>query len=548
MSQAIEQLDVLIIGAGISGLGMCYKLKKERPQDKVAIIEGRKNFGGTWDLFRYPGIRSDSDMYTFAYSFKPWKEREFIGSAERIRNYLKELVDDEQLEPFIRYEQKALSAQWRSERNRWLVTVSCADGSRYQIETKFLNCCTGYYNYDQGYLPKFEGYDDFEGTVAHPQHWPEDLDYAGKKVIVIGSGATAVTIVPSMADKAKHVTMLQRSPTYMVSSPDSDWLFRILSKVLPAMWTNRIMRAKYTTLQQLVYLAAKRFPNLMRKLIRRENHKLLQGAADVDVHFKPRYQPWDERLCFVPNDDLFNAIRARKVDMVTEHIERFTKKGILLKSGEELEADIIVPATGLDVELWGKMKLSVDGYPVDPTQLTNYKGMMFSQLPNFVWVFGYTNASWTLKAELSFDYVCRLLNYMDENGHQSVYPFRNTAASNTRIVDLQSGYVQRAIDKIPSQGDAFPWCNKDLYFKDLLAIKHSKLVDGVLSFDQNLYLAPFHEQYASAVAMNAKQAPQPAKATESIKVSDPLSEPLSDPLSEQASHHKKTAKTMTETA
>jgi len=512
MNNAIEQLDVLIIGAGISGLGMCYNLKKKRPQDKIAIIEGRKNFGGTWDLFRYPGIRSDSDMYTFAYSFKPWTEREYIGSAERIRNYLQELVQDEQLEQYIRFEQKALSAEWRSERNRWLVTITRSDGSDYQIEAKFLNCCTGYYNYDHGYLPQFEGYEDFQGTIAHPQQWPEDLDYQDKKVVVIGSGATAITVVPAMAEKAKHVTMLQRSPTYIFSRPDSDILFRVLSKVLPAKWTNAIMRAKYSTMQQLVYVISKRFPNFIRKLVRSETEKLLQGSADVDTHFNPSYKPWDQRMCLVPNDDLFKAIRENKVGMVTDHIDRFTEKGVLLKSGEELEADIIVPATGLDVELWGKMQLTVDGHPVDSTKLTNYKGMMFSQLPNFVWVFGYTNASWTLKAELTFDYVCRLLDHMEAKGYQSVYPFRNSAASNTRIVDLQSGYVQRALDKLPSQGESFPWCNKDLYFKDVFAIKRSKLDDGVLSFDQNLYLAPFHAAASGKSISVANSEAQPPEA------------------------------------
>ena len=488
-----EQLDVLIVGAGISGLGMGYNLKKKRAHSSFAIIEGRENIGGTWDLFKYPGIRSDSDMYTFAYSFKPWTDKEYIGSAERIKNYLAEMVQEEGLDQYIRFQQKVIEANWDSAQNRWLVTITRKDGSEYYIAAKFLNCCSGYYNYDKGYLPKFEGYEDYQGTIAHPQFWPEDLDYSGKRVVVIGSGATAVTVVPAMAKKASHVTMVQRSPSYIFSRPASDLLFRVLSKILPKGVTNRIMRLKYATLQQASYLLSKRFPDFMRKIVRTENKKALAGAADVDVHFKPDYQPWDQRLALVPDADLFNSVRSGKTSIVTDHIDRFTKTGLLMKSGEEIQADIIVPATGLDVQLWGKMKLSVDGDKVEGNKLINYKGMMFSQLPNFVWVFGYTNASWTLKAELTFNYVCRLLEYMEQNGYQSVYPYAEPGAEKRRMLDLQSGYVKRAEDRIPSQGTEFPWCNRDLYIKDLFAIKHSKLVDEVLRFDDNASLNGFHK-------------------------------------------------------
>ncbi len=495
-NEQVETLDVLIVGAGISGLGMCYNLKKKRAHTSFAVIEGRENIGGTWDLFKYPGIRSDSDMYTFSYSFKPWTDKEYIGSAERINNYLGEMVRDEGLEHYIRFQQKVTSANWDSSQNHWLVTISRQDGSEYKIATKFISCCSGYYNYEQGYLPKFEGYDDYKGTIAHPQHWPEDLDYSGKRVIVIGSGATAVTVVPAMAKKAAHVTMIQRSPSYVYSRPASDVLFRILSRILPAGITNRIMRAKYTTLQQLSFVLSKRFPNFVRKLVRNMNEKALAGAADVDEHFKPTYKPWDQRMALVPDADLFNSVRSGKTSIITDHIERFTESGILMKSGKEIQADIIVPATGLDVQLWGKMKLSVDGNPVVGNTLTNYKGMMFSQVPNFVWVFGYTNSSWTLKAELTFDYVCRLLEHMEQNGYQSVHPHQEPNAKRARLLDLQSGYVQRALDRIPSQGTEFPWCNKDLYFKDVFAIKHSKLVDDVLRFDDNDSLAEFHKSQA----------------------------------------------------
>jgi monooxygenase len=493
MNQQIESLDVLIVGAGISGLGMCYNLKKKRAHTSFAVIEGRENIGGTWDLFKYPGIRSDSDMYTFAYSFKPWTEKEYIGSAERINNYLNELVRDENLDHYIRFQQKVTAANWDSSQNHWLVTITRQDGSDYKIAAKFLSCCSGYYNYEHGYLPKFEGYDDYQGTVAHPQHWPEDLDYSGKRVIVIGSGATAVTVAPAMAKKAAHVTMVQRSPTYIFSRPASDLLFRILSRILPRGITNRIMRTKYATLQQLAFVFSKRFPDLMRKLVRRMNKKDLAGAADVDVHFKPHYKPWDQRMALVPDADLFNAVRSGKTTIVTDHIERFNETGILMKSGEQIDADIIVPATGLEVQLWGKMNLTVDGNPVQGNTLTNYKGMMFSQVPNFVWVFGYTNASWTLKAELTFDYVCRLLEHMEQNGYQSVHPHQEPNAKRVKMLDLKSGYVQRAEHLIPSQGTEFPWCNKDLYIKDVFAIKHSKLADHVLRFDDNASLAGFHK-------------------------------------------------------
>jgi len=520
MNEQIESLDVLIVGAGISGLGMCYNLKKKRSHTSFAVIEGRENIGGTWDLFKYPGIRSDSDMYTFAYSFKPWTEKEYIGSAERINNYLNELVRDENLDHYIRFQQKVTAANWDSSQNHWLVTVTRHDGSDYKIAAKFLSCCSGYYNYEQGYLPKFEGYDDYQGTMAHPQHWPEDLDYSGKRVIVIGSGATAVTVVPAMAKKAAHVTMVQRSPSYIFSRPASDVLFRILSRILPAGITNRIMRAKYATLQQLSFVLSKRFPDFMRSLVRSMNKKDLAGAADVDVHFKPNYKPWDQRMALVPDADLFNSVRSGKTTIVTDHIERFTETGILMKSGEKIDADIIVPATGLDVQLWGKMNLTVDGNPVVGNTLTNYKGMMFSQVPNFVWVFGYTNASWTLKAELTYGYVCRLLEHMEQNGYQSVHPHQEPNAKRVRMLDLQSGYVERALDRIPSQGSEFPWCNKDLYLKDVFAIKHSKLVDDVLRFDDNDSLADFHK-------------PSPERSTHTSELKSELTSKKVDPHSVQ---------------
>jgi len=487
-------LDVLIIGAGLSGIGMAYKLKTERPHDRFAIIESRKDIGGTWDLFRYPGIRSDSDMYTFAYSFKPWKNKEFLGTGPRIKNYLKELVSENRIEEHIRFEQRVTNAAWDSESAAWTITVARADGSEYQLQARFVVTCTGYYNYDKGYVPDFPGMDDFKGTIAHPQHWPEDLDYADKDVVVIGSGATAVTVVPAMSEKAAHVTMLQRSPTYIASVPSKDGLYAVLSKLLPSAVTNRIMRAKYIVLQQLVYILSRRFPNAVRKFIRHQNAKALGGSADVDVHFNPDYKPWDQRMCMVPNDDLFQSIRSGKADVVTDEVETFTESGIRLKSGKELKADVIVPATGLDVQFWGGMSLQVDGEAVEASHLTNYKGMMFSQMPNFVTIFGYTNAPWTLKAELTYGYVVRLLDYMQKEGHAIVYPHLRDEGERETLVDLKSGYVMRAAARMPKQGAAFPWRNKDLYVKDIFAIKHSHLDDQVLNFDDPRPLAEFHKQ------------------------------------------------------
>ncbi len=494
-----QQLDVLIIGAGISGIGMAHALQTQRPGDRFALIESRANIGGTWDLFRYPGVRSDSDMYTYAYSFKPWRHKDFIGSGERIRAYLSETVAESGLEKAIRFRQRVVKADWDSPTKRWRVTIQPENGALYELETRFLVTCTGYYNYEKGYVPDFEGLDRFEGVVAHPQSWPETLDYRDKRVVVIGSGATAVTLVPAMAKQAKHVTMLQRSPTYVVSMPSRDGLFSVLSKFLPARWTNRIMRSKYIVMQQLVYALSRRFPKLVRTLIRAHNRKALAGAADVDRHFKPRYQPWDQRMCMVPDEDLFAAVREGRASIETDHIARFTERGVLLRSGKVLEADIVVPATGLDIQFWGGMDLRVDGQKVVASRLTNYKGMMFSQLPNLVTIFGYTKAPWTLKAELSFSYVCKLLNYMQAQGHRVVYPYMHGAQPQEELVDLQSGYVLRAKEKLPKQGARYPWRNKDQYWKDIFAIRHGQVNDGVLRFDDTRALKRFHGKKSEVV-------------------------------------------------
>lgn len=491
-----EHLDVLVIGAGISGLGMCYTLKKQRKNDTFAVIESRENFGGTWDFFKYPGLRSDSDMYTFAYSFKPWTEREYIGSADRIKNYLNELVEDEKLREYIRFRQRVINASWSSVTERWTCTVKRNDGTEYKISCKFLVSCTGYYNYEHGYLPKFEGADNFKGHIIHPQKWPENYNYKNKRIVVIGSGATAVTLVPKLAEQAGHVVMLQRSPTYIYNRPASDGVYRFLSSFLPAKLTNKIMRAKYVLLQQITYFLSKRFPDFIAKVIRKDTAKALNEDIDVNTHFKPNYKPWDQRVCMVPDGDLFECLNNGSASIVTAHIDSFTEQGIKLKGGEHIDADIIVTATGLEIQLWGGMSMEVDGHRVIPNSLTNYKGMMFSNIPNLLMIFGYTNSSWTLKAELTYQYVCRLLNYLEENHYGSVYPYLEEEQESEGIVDLNSGYILRAAPTLPKQGLHFPWRNKDFYLKDLMAIKYTKIADGVLRFDDTNHLATFHKRAA----------------------------------------------------
>ncbi|MEH6344841.1 MAG: NAD(P)/FAD-dependent oxidoreductase [Bermanella sp.] len=492
MSNQTEKLDILIIGAGIAGLGMAYNMLKNRKGDSFAVIESRDNIGGTWDYFKYPGLRTDSDMYTYAYSFKPLRSSEYIGSAERLKGYLNELVEEHNIEEKIRFQTRITSADWSSQTNTWTLVATKRDGNTYLIETKFLITCTGYYDYEGGYSPKFEGSEDFKGDIIHTQKWPENYDYKNKNVIVIGSGATAFTVVPTMAKDTAHITMLQRSPGYVFSRPSTDGLYTILSKFLPAGLTNRIMRMKYLSLLGAIYGMSKGFPNLTRKLLLKGVRKASNNQVDVDKHFSPSYKPWDQRVCMVPDNDMFEAIKCGDASIRTEEIKRFTKKGILLKNGEELSADLIVTATGLKMQFWGGMNISVDGVPVPPNSITNYKGLMFSQIPNMVTVFGSTTSSWTVKAEISYGYICRLLNFMEDKKFKSVFPYQTEESESAALVSLTSGYVQRAKNDLPKQGTAFPWSSKDFYFTDLLKIKRSKLDDGVLVFDKNALLADFH--------------------------------------------------------
>lgn len=482
---SVEQLDVLIIGAGISGIGMACHLNMKSPNQNYAIFEGRDSIGGTWDLFRYPGIRSDSDMYTFGYSFRPWTEGSDIAPADAILRYLQGTVTDYKLADKMRFKHRVQNVNWLTADNRWLVDYTIGDSEEVkQLSCKFLLSCTGYYNYDQGYLPEFKGYDDFKGGIAHPQHWPEDLDYSGKKVLVIGSGATAVTLVPSMADTAAHVTMLQRSPTYVITRPARDPIAKFLHSVMPDSWAHKLARVKNVFLSWFLFTKSKSSPDKMRAYLREQVKKELGDSVDVDTHFNPSYDPWDQRLCMVPDSDLFKVLKDGSASIVTDHIDCFTETGVKLKSGTSIEADIIVPATGLSLRFLGGMTMSIDGEAVNVGDLMNYKGMMFGNIPNFSSVFGYTNASWTLKSDLTSDYICRLLNHMDKHQLQRATPsLEGTNLEKLPMIgSINSGYIKRAEAIMPKQGAELPWRNQDNYYRDYFTIRFGKLDDGVMKF------------------------------------------------------------------
>ncbi|RRJ82904.1 flavin-containing monooxygenase [Aestuariirhabdus litorea] len=487
---ATEQLDVVIIGAGVSGIGAGCHLTMKNPHHRFAILEGRDAIGGTWDLFRYPGVRSDSDMYTFGYSFRPWTQRKDIADAQDILNYLKETAAEYGVDRKIRFGHRVTGANWCSEERRWTLTGT-RDGEPFSLRCNFLITCTGYYNYEQGYLPEFQGYDDFEGTIAHPQHWPEALDYDNKRVLVIGSGATAVTLVPAMARRAAQVTLLQRSPTYIFSRPAIDPIALWANRLLPAGIAYKLMRLKNALLSVYIYSLSRRKPDKVRQFLKQQAARELGPEVPVDPHFTPNYNPWDQRMCLIPDGDLFAALRSGAADIVTDRIRRFTKNGVELSSGKLLDADIIVPATGLQVEFLAGMSLSLDGKPLQFNELLNYRGMMFNGVPNLATVFGYTNASWTLKADLTCDYVCRLLNHMDRHHYDQAMPSVEhckrhaefTDMERQPIVNLSSGYILRALDRIPRQGTLAPWRNNDNVIKDMLRIRYGRLDDGVMTFE-----------------------------------------------------------------
>jgi cation diffusion facilitator CzcD-associated flavoprotein CzcO len=485
---SVEHFDVLIVGAGISGIGAGYYLQARCPGKRYAILEGRSDIGGTWDLFRYPGIRSDSDMFTLGYSFRPWKEPKAIADGPSIREYVRDTAREHGIDQHIWFNQRVRSASWSSEDARWTIEADVgANGERVRYTCSFLYICSGYYSYEGGYTPSFPGRDDFQGRVVHPQKWPEDLDYRGKRVVIIGSGATAVTLVPAMAAQAAHVTMLQRSPSYVASLPAEDPIANAIRKLLPARAAHSVARWKNVTLGMFFYQLCRRAPGLARRLLRSGVARELPPEYDVDLHFQPRYQPWDQRVCLVPDADLFQAIKAGRASMVTDRIQTFTKNGILLESGEELQADIIVTATGLQLQICGGIRLVVDGDVVDPGQTLVYKGLMLGNIPNFALCVGYTNASWTLRAELSSRYVCRLLNYMDRHGYRQCLPRPDEAIIAPRpLLDLTSGYVQRAADHLPKQGSKAPWYLPQNYMLDRITMQFGAVDDGAMIFSKAL--------------------------------------------------------------
>jgi monooxygenase len=487
-----EHVDVLVVGAGISGIGAAYHLQTSCPDRTYAILEARDDIGGTWDLFRYPGIRSDSDMYTLGYSFKPWTDAKAIADAPSILAYLRETAREHGIDRNIRFGQRVKRAWWSSTDARWTVETE-----RAAFTCNFLFMCSGYYDYAAGYTPEFPGTHRFAGRIVHPQKWPDDLDYAGKRVVVIGSGATAVTLVPAMTKTAAHVTMLQRSPTYIVSMPGEDRVANWLRRRLPGGVAYAISRWKNVLLGMWFYRFCRRNPTRARALITRWLTNELGPGFDVATHFNPRYNPWEQRVCLVPDSDLFAAMRAGHASIVTDQIETFTEKGLRLRSGTELEADIVVTATGLNLLFLGGLEATVDGVRVDFAQTVNYKGMMFSDVPNLALAIGYTNASWTLKAELICRYVCRLLNHMTKTRMRQCTPrLRDSRFEPMPFLDLTSGYVQRAIDRFPKQGSRTPWRLHQNYALDLLMLQRGSVDDGVMEFSNP---APAAERGADAV-------------------------------------------------
>ncbi len=478
-----SDFDVVIVGAGISGVGMACHLKRHCPGQRFTILERRQRAGGTWDLFRYPGIRSDSDMLTLGFSFRPWKGLKVLADGDAIRNYVEETAQENELHDDIQFGLKITESRWSSKQARWTVNaVEEETGKQRSFSCKFLVMGTGYYNYDQGYLPEFSGIENFKGQVIHPQKWPEDLDYVGKRVVVIGSGATAVTLVPAMAEKGAKITMLQRSPSYILSLPALDGVLKILDRFMPEKFALGLTREKNIQRQNFLYKFFQRFPNFSKKLLLKETKRQLRGKVDMK-HFTPKYNPWDQRLCLVPDGDLFRCLRNGKAEVVTDHIDTFTAEGIKLKSGQILEADIIITATGLDLQALGGMQLVVDDEAIKFEEKMFYKATMIEDVPNFSWIFGYTNASWTLKANIAARYLCRLINHMKDQGKDIAVP-RDLHGCKVPELPfmgaLTSGYVVRANDRLPRQGSKEPWKVLNDFKRDQKVLLKEPIDDGVL--------------------------------------------------------------------
>jgi len=476
-----EHVDVLVLGAGLSGVGAAAHLRHAHPGRSLALLEMRHELGGTWSLFRYPGVRSDSDMYTLGYRFKPWMGDRALADARSILDYVREAARENGVEPLIRYGHRVLGAAWSSADQRWTVTGE-HDGEPFAITCDFLWSCGGYYDHDRPYAPELPGVERFAGPVIHPQQWPDDLDYAGRRVVVIGSGATAVTLVPAMAETAAHVTMLQRTPAYVLSVPARDPVATRLQRALPAGLAYRVSRRKNVAIQTSLYRFSQRFPGAARRLIRRVNVRALPEGYDVDTHFNPPYQPWDQRMCLVPDGDLFRSIRQGNASIVTDTVETFTERGLRLGSGSELEADLVVTATGLNLKPMSGVQLVVDGEDVKLPETMAYKAMMLSGVPNYAFTIGYTNASWTLKADLVSEYVCRLLSHLDEHGLRSAVPRPDTRVEPRPFLDFTPGYVLRSLADLPKQGSVEPWRLRQSYRYDRRKIRRGAIDDGALEF------------------------------------------------------------------
>jgi len=479
-----EHFDVLVVGAGLSGIGAGCHLQAKCPGKTYAILESRDCIGGTWDLFRYPGIRSDSDMYTLGYAFRPWKEAKAIADGPSILSYVRQTASEHGVEQRVRFHHRVVRAEWSTADARWTVEAERTDThDTVRLTCGFLMMCSGYYHYDGGYTPDFEGTERFAGRIVHPQQWTDDIDYADRRVVVIGSGATAVTLVPALAQRAAHVTMLQRSPSYVVSLPAEDAIANSLRRLLPPRVAYPIVRWKNVLLTMLSFQLSRRRPAIAKALLRRGVERRLPPDYDIDTHFKPKYGPWDQRLCLVPDGDLFEAICAGRASVVTDRVDTFTERGLRLESGAELEADLIVTATGLRLLALGGMPIVVDGQEVDVSKTMSYKGMMLGGVPNLAMAFGHTNASWTLKADLTCEYVCRLLNYMSEHDYvQCTAQNRDPSITEEPFIDFSSGYIQRSIDQFPSQGSRAPWRLYQNYARDILSLRFGAISDGAMQF------------------------------------------------------------------
>ena len=481
---SLEHFDVLVVGAGLSGIGAGCHLQARCPDKTYAILEARDCIGGTWDLFRYPGIRSDSDMYTLGYAFRPWKDAKAIADGPSILSYVRETAREHRIDEKVRFHHRVVRAEWSTPDARWTVEAARSDtGETVRMSCCFLMMCSGYYRYDEGYTPEFRGTERFRGPIVHPQQWTEDIDYAGKRVVVIGSGATAVTLVPALAQSAAHVTMLQRSPTYIVSLSTEDPVASFLQRRLPARLAYPILRWKNVLLMTLSFQLSRRRPAIAKALLRRGVERQLPPGYDIDTHFNPSYGPWDQRLCLAPDGDLFEAICSGRASMVTDSIDTFSERGLRLQSGAELEADVIVTATGLNLLALGGMPIAVDGWEVDVAKTMSYKGMMLAGVPNLAIAFGYTNASWTLKCDLTCEYVCRLLKHMREQGYAQCTPLnRDPSITEEPFIDFSSGYVQRSIDQFPKQGSKAPWRLYQNYALDILSLRFGAVSDGAMQF------------------------------------------------------------------